>query len=99
MNKSVGSFAFPTHTRILETVTGMALPTSSSLPLAIGVSGFVGTTFFLAVSKTWPCRQVTFIVLFMIAVALAMVAFGGAAARVFVMLAVWGSAVTGLPVG
>jgi predicted MFS family arabinose efflux permease len=67
--------------------------------LAIGIAGFVGTTAIGAVLDNHLYRTLVVIPLVMAALAGALVAFGGSAAIVAVLLAVWGLVATAAPVG
>ena len=96
----MGQFALFTYLRpFLETVTHVSVTTLTGMLLAIGIAGFVGTTAIGAVLDNHLYRTLVVIPLVMAALAGALVAFGGSAAIVAVLLAVWGLVATAAPVG
>jgi predicted MFS family arabinose efflux permease len=96
----MGQFALFTYLRpFLETVTHVSVNTLTGMLLAIGVAGFVGTTAIGAfLDKHLYCTLVV-IPLAMAVLAVALVAWGGSAPVVAVLLAAWGLVGTAAPVG
>jgi predicted MFS family arabinose efflux permease len=96
----MGQFALFTYLRpFLETVTHVSVTMLTGMLLAIGIAGFVGTTAIGAVLDNHLYRTLVVIPLVMAVLAGALVAFGGSAAIVAVLLAVWGLVATAAPVG
>jgi predicted MFS family arabinose efflux permease len=96
----MGQFALFTYLRpFLETVTHVSVTTLTGMLLAIGVAGFIGTTCIGAFLDNHLYRTLVAIPLVMAVLAGALVAFGGSAAIVAVLLAVWGLIATAAPVG
>ncbi|MEN3363443.1 MAG: hypothetical protein V7606_717 [Burkholderiales bacterium] len=96
----MGQFVLFTYVRpFLESVTRVDVSTLSMILLVIGVAGFIGTTLIGTFLKTGMYRTLVFIPLLMAAIALALVAFGGSVAVVFVLLGLWGLVATAAPVG
>jgi predicted MFS family arabinose efflux permease len=96
----MGQFALFTYLRpFLETVTHVSVATLTGMLLAIGVAGFIGTTAIGAFLDNHLYRTLIVIPLVMAALAVALVAWGGSAPVVAVLLAVWGLVGTAAPVG
>jgi len=96
----MGQFALFTYLRpFLETVTHVSVTTLTGMLLAIGVAGFAGTTAIGAFLDKHLYRTLVVIPLVMAVLAGALVVFGGSAAIVAVLLAVWGFVATAAPVG
>jgi predicted MFS family arabinose efflux permease len=96
----MGQFALFTYLRpFLETVTHVSVTTLTGMLLAIGVAGVIGTTCIGAFLDNHLARTLVVIPLVMAVLAGALVAFGGSAAVVAVLLAVWGLVATAAPVG
>jgi predicted MFS family arabinose efflux permease len=96
----MGQFALFTYLRpFLETVTHVSVTTLTGMLLAIGIAGVVGTTAIGAFLDNHLYRTLVVIPLVMAALAGALVAFGGSAAIVAVLLAAWGLVATAAPVG
>lgn len=96
----MGQFVLFTYVRpFLDTVTRVEVSTLSMMLLTLGVAGFVGTTIIGIFLKRGIYRTLVAIPLLMAAIALALIAFGGWAAAVFVLLGLWGLVATAAPVG
>jgi len=96
----MGQFVLFTYVRpFLETVTRVDVSTLSMILLVIGIAGFIGTTLIGTLLKTDMYRTLVAIPLLMAAIALALIAFGGSVAMVFVLLGLWGLVATAAPVG
>ena len=96
----MGQFVLFTYLRpYLETVTRVDLPTLSTILLVIGVAGFIGTSVIGLFLKSSVRPALSFIPLFMAAIALALVFTGSSVAAAFVLLGLWGMAATAAPVG
>jgi predicted MFS family arabinose efflux permease len=96
----MGQFALFTYLRpFLETVTHVSVNTLTGMLLAIGVAGFIGTTVIGAFLDNHLYRTLVVIPLVMAVLAVALVACGGSAPVVAVLLAVWGLVGTAAPVG
>jgi predicted MFS family arabinose efflux permease len=96
----MGQFALFTYLRpFLETVTHVSVDTLTGMLLAIGVAGFIGTTVIGAFLDNHLYRTLVAIPLVMAVLAVALVACGGSAPAVAVLLAVWGLVGTAAPVG
>ncbi len=96
----MGQFVLFTYVRpFLETVTQVDVSTLSMMLLVLGIAGFVGTTLIGAFLKKGMYRTLVGIPLVMAAIALALIAFGGSVAAVFVLLGLWGLVATAAPVG
>ncbi|WP_156895563.1 MFS transporter [Massilia putida] len=96
----MGQFALFTYLRpFLETVTHVGVNTLTGMLLAIGVAGFIGTTVIGAFLDAHLYRTLVAIPLVMAGLAAALVAFGGSAPVVAVLLAVWGLVGTAAPAG
>jgi predicted MFS family arabinose efflux permease len=96
----MGQFALFTYLRpFLETVTHVGVNTLTGMLLAIGVAGFIGTTVIGAFLDAHLYRTLVAIPLVMAVLAVALVACGGSAPAVAVLLAVWGLVGTAAPVG
>lgn len=96
----MGQFTLFTYLRpFLETVTRIDVATLSWMLLAMGVAGFIGTTLVGGLLKRGLYQTLALIPLLMAAIALALIALGGWAAMVLVLLIVWGLAATAAPVG
>jgi predicted MFS family arabinose efflux permease len=96
----MGQFVLFTYVRpFLETVTGGDVSTLSMILLVIGIAGFVGTTLIGGFLNTNMYRTLVVIPLLMAVIALALIAFGGSVAAVFVLLGLWGLVATAAPVG
>lgn len=96
----MGQFALFTYLRpFLETVTHVGVTALTGMLLAIGVAGFIGTTAIGAFLDDHLYRTLIVIPLVMAGLAVALVAWGGSAPVVAVLLAVWGLVGTAAPVG
>ena len=96
----MGQFALFTYLRpFLETVTHVSVTTLTGMLLMIGIAGVIGTTAIGAFLDNHLYRTLVAIPLVMAALAGALVAFGGSAAIVAVLLAAWGLVATAAPVG
>ncbi|GAB3460148.1 MFS transporter [Massilia terrae] len=96
----MGQFTLFTYLRpFLESVTRVGVSTLSLMLLVVGVAGFAGTTAIGRFLENGLYRTLAAIPLLMAGLALALVAFGGAAPVVAVLLAVWGLVATAAPVG
>jgi len=96
----MGQFELFTYIRpFLETVTHVDVPTLSSMLLALGIAGFLGTLFIGSFLKKGLYPTLIIIPLLMAALGMGLVAFGGSVAVVFVLLSLWGLVATAAPVG
>ncbi|RCL20841.1 MFS transporter [Pseudomonas sp. AFG_SD02_1510_Pfu_092] len=96
----MGQFELFTYIRpFLETVTHVDVPTLSSMLLALGVAGFLGTLFIGSFLKKGLYPTLIIIPLLMAALGMGLVTFGGSVAVVFVLLSLWGLVATAAPVG
>jgi predicted MFS family arabinose efflux permease len=96
----MGQFMLFTYVRpFLETVTRVDVPTLSTILLALGVAGFVGTAAIGRVLEAGLYRTLTVIPVLMAALALALVGFGERAVVAGILLALWGLVATAAPVG
>nr|WP_267874745.1 MFS transporter [Telluria antibiotica] len=96
----MGQFALFTYLRpFLEGATHVGVAGLTGMLLAIGVAGFVGTTAIGVFLDAHLYRTLVVIPLVMAALAGALVAFGGSAPVVAVLLALWGLVATAAPVG
>lgn len=96
----MGQFTLFTYLRpFLETVTQVSVSTLSLMLLVVGVAGFAGTTVIGGFIERGLYRTLAVIPLLMAALAIALVAFGGSAMVVAVLLALWGLVATAAPVG
>jgi predicted MFS family arabinose efflux permease len=96
----MGQFTLFTYLRpFLESVTHVGVSALSLMLLVVGVAGFAGTTAIGAFLKDGMYRTLAAIPLLMAVLAAALVAFGGSAPVVTVLLAVWGLVATSAPVG
>jgi predicted MFS family arabinose efflux permease len=96
----MGQFALFTYLRpFLETVTHVGVAGLTGMLLTIGVAGFVGTTAIGVFLDAHLYRTLVVIPLVMAVLAGALVAFGGSAPVVAVLLALWGLVATAAPVG
>ncbi|KQW89975.1 transcriptional regulator [Massilia sp. Root418] len=96
----MGQFALFTYVRpFLETVTRVQAPALSLILLVVGAAGIIGTMLIGRALRWRFHRTLTAIPLLMALIALALVAFGGSAAAVVVLLGLWGFAGTAAPVG
>jgi len=96
----MGQFALFTYLRpFLEGVTHVGVAGLTGMLLAIGVAGFVGTTAIGVFLDAHLYRTLVVIPLVMAVLAGALVAWGGSAPVVAVLLALWGLVATAAPVG
>ena len=96
----MGQFGLFTYVRpFLEAVTNVHGATISLFLLVLGAAGFIGTVLIGRVLQHSFYRTLIVIPLLMAATALALIAFGGSAAIVLALLALWGLAGTSAPVG
>lgn len=96
----MGQFSLFTYVRpFLETVTGVHGGAISLVLLVIGAAGLVGTLLIGRVLQRGFYATLIAIPLLMAATALALVAFGGWAAAVALLLGLWGLTGTSAPVG
>jgi predicted MFS family arabinose efflux permease len=96
----MGQFALFTYLRpFLETVTHVNVSSLSLVLLMLGVSGFVGTTLIGRFLGAGLYRTLILIPLMMVAIAVALVAFGSSLPMVAGLLMVWGLVGTAAPVG
>lgn len=96
----MGQFVLFTYVRpFLETVTLVDVSTLSMILLTLGIAGFIGTTLIGIFLKMGIYRTLVVIPLLMAAISLGLIAFGGSAAMVFVLLGLWGLVATAAPVG
>ncbi|MFK0310066.1 MFS transporter [Pseudomonas sp. NPDC090233] len=96
----MGQFELFTYIRpFLETVTQVDVPTLSTMLLALGIAGFLGTLFIGSFLKKGLYPTLIIIPLLMAALGIALVIFGGSVAVVFVLLSLWGLVATAAPVG
>jgi predicted MFS family arabinose efflux permease len=95
-----GQFGLYTYVRpFLETVTRVDTETFSLILLIIGVAGLIGTFLIGVVLRTLLYTVLVAMPLVMGAIAIALTAFGGAAAPVTILFAAWGLIGTAAPVG
>lgn len=96
----MGQFELFTYIRpFLENVTRVDVPTLSTMLLALGVAGFLGTMFIGALLKKGLYRTLIVIPVLMAALGVGLVAFGSSVLLVFVLLTLWGLFATAAPVG
>ena len=96
----MGQFALFTYPRpFLETVTRVGVSTLSLLLLALGLSGFVGTTVVGIFLRRSLYGTLALIPLAMAAIAIALVAVGASLPATATLLAAWGLVATAAPVG
>jgi len=96
----MGQFMLFTYLRpFLETVTQLEVGTLSLILLTIGVAGFVGTSVIGKVLARGLFGTLIAIPLGMAAIGGGLIAFGGRAEAVTVLLAAWGLLATAAPVG
>lgn len=96
----MGQFALFTYLRpFLETVAHVDVATLSLILLAMGVTGFIGTTLIGAFLNDGLYRTLVIIPVLMAAIAVALVLFGGGVVVTAVLLGVWGLFATAAPVG
>jgi predicted MFS family arabinose efflux permease len=96
----MGQFALFTYLRpFLETVTHVSVAGLTGMLLAVGVAGFIGTTVIGTFLDDHLYRTLVVIPLVMAVLAGALVAWGGSAPVVAVLLALWGLVATAAPVG
>lgn len=96
----MGQFVLFTYVRpFLEIVARVDISTLSMMLLTLGIAGFIGTTLIGGFLKKGMYRTLVAIPLLMAVVALALIAFGGSVAMVFVLLGLWGLLATAAPVG
>lgn len=96
----MGQFELFTYIRpFLENVTRVDVPTLSTMLLALGVAGFLGTMFIGAFLKKGLYRTLIVIPVLMAALGVGLVAFGSSVLLVFVLLTLWGLFATAAPVG
>ena len=96
----MGQFVLFTYVRpFLESVTRVDLPTLSTMLLALGGAGFVGTAVIGRFLQDGLYHTLTVIPLLMAAIALALAGFGERAVVAGVLLALWGLMATAAPVG
>ncbi|MEG1626207.1 MAG: MFS transporter [Pseudomonas sp.] len=96
----MGQFELFTYIRpFLETVTQVDVPTLSTMLLALGIAGFLGTLFIGSFLKKGLYPTLIIIPLLMAALGIGLVVFGGSVAVVFVLLSLWGLVATAAPVG
>lgn len=96
----MGQFTLFTYVRpFLETVTGTGVSSLSLILLAMGVTGFIGTSLIGLVLKRGFYPTLVAIPMLMAAIALALIVFGGSEAVVVVLLGLWGLLATAAPVG
>ena len=95
----MGQFALFTYLRpFLETVTGVDVSTLSLILLAIGVSGFVGSSLIGFALRTRLYSVLVATPLAMAAIAAALIVLGSSTAATAVLLALWGLIGTAAPV-
>ncbi|MCQ9422214.1 MFS transporter [Pseudomonas sp. LJDD11] len=96
----MGQFELFTYIRpFLETVPRVDVPTLSTMLLALGIAGFIGTLLIGSFIKQGLYRTLIVIPLLMAGLGIGLVAFGNSVAMVFVLLALWGLVATAAPVG
>ncbi|MBA1278834.1 MFS transporter [Pseudomonas stutzeri] len=96
----MGQFELFTYIRpFLETVTRVDVPTLSTMLLALGIAGFLGTVFIGSFLKKGLYPTLIVIPLLMATLGIGLAAFGGSVALVFVLLSLWGLVATAAPVG
>ena len=96
----MGQFALFTYLRpFLETVTQVDVSTLSLMLLALGVSGFIGTTVIGLFLKLGFYSTLTVIPVLMAAIAAALIFVGASVNATLVLLCIWGAVATGAPVG
>ena len=96
----MGQFSLFTYVRpFLETATGVHGTTISLFLLALGAAGFIGTVLIGRVLQWRFHATLIAIPMLMAVIALALVAFGGWALVVAVLLGLWGLTGTSAPVG
>ncbi|MBY0411379.1 MAG: hypothetical protein K2Q97_14950 [Burkholderiaceae bacterium] len=96
----MGQFALFTYLRpFLETVTRVEVSTLSLMLLALGVSGFIGTTLVGLFLKMGLYRTLAIIPLVMAIIASALIALGASVTATLVLLSIWGLVSTAAPVG
>jgi predicted MFS family arabinose efflux permease len=95
-----GQFALFTYVRpFLETITGVEVRTLSLILLAMGVTGFIGTTIVGRFLKMGLYRMLIAIPLLMAVIAVTLVPLGKSVVAVAVLLSIWGLFATAAPVG
>jgi len=95
----MGQFALFTYLRpFLETVTGVDVSTLSLILLAIGVSGFVGSSLIGFALRTRLYSVLVATPLAMAAIAAALIVLGSSTAATAILLALWGLIGTAAPV-
>ncbi|MCQ4158648.1 MFS transporter [Roseomonas sp. GC11] len=96
----MGQFALFTYLRpFLETVAHVDVATLSLLLLAMGVTGFIGTSLIGRFLQGGLYRTLTVIPLLMALIAAALLLPGGGVAMIAVLLGLWGLFATSAPVG
>jgi predicted MFS family arabinose efflux permease len=96
----MGQFSLFTYLRpFLETVTQVDVSVLSLLLLLMGVTGFVGTSLIGGFLNNGLYRILVAFPLVMVAIAVALIAFGGSLVAVAVLLGFWGLVATSAPVG
>lgn len=96
----MGQFALFTYLRpFLETVTRVDAPTLSLVLLALGASGFIGTTVIGRFLKIGFYGTLTIIPLLMAAIAVTLIGVGASVSATTVLLGIWGLVATAAPVG
>jgi predicted MFS family arabinose efflux permease len=96
----MGQFSLFTYLRpFLETVTHVDVSLLSLLLLLMGVCGFIGTSLIGGFLNNGLHRVLVAFPLAMVAIAVALIAFGGSFATVAVLLGFWGLVATSAPVG
>lgn len=95
-----GQFTLFTYVRpFLESVAHVAVSTLSFILLAIGVSGFIGTTLIGRLLRTGLYRALVAIPLLMAIIAVMLAAAGSRVALIAALLCAWGLLATAAPVG
>jgi predicted MFS family arabinose efflux permease len=96
----MGQFSLFTYLRpFLETVTQVDVSVLSLLLLLMGVTGFVGTSLIGGFLNNNLYRILAVFPLIMVAIAVALIAFGSSLVAVAVLLGFWGLVATSAPVG
>lgn len=96
----MGQFTLFTYVRpFLEAITHVDLRTLSLILLAMGVTGFIGTTLIGTVLKVSLYRTLIAIPLLMAVLAVMLIALGGSVLATAVLLGLWGLVATAAPVG
>lgn len=95
----MGQFTLFTYLRpFLETVTHVGVATLTLMLFVIGAAGFVGTALIGTLLKDGLYRTLIVTPVFMAAIAMALVTYGGSVAATTILLGIWGLLATAAPV-